>query len=158
MSDPSPEAAQPEAAAPTAEELRQVIHIVEDLTAVMSREVELLRAMRVRDFGELQDHKLGLVQTYEKHTEHLRRHPAFVEAIDPVLRAELTDVMERMHAVMSENEVAINAARAANQRVATAIVNAVQEQQSDGAGYSAKGSAGKSGARPPVSLQIDQHL
>src|SRR3546814_4753840 len=103
MSDPSPEAAQPEAAAPTAEELRQVIHIVEDLTAVMSREVELLRAMRVRDFGELQDHKLGLVQTYEKHTEHLRRHPAFVEAIDPVLRAELTDVMERMHAVMSEN-------------------------------------------------------
>src|SRR3546814_14832069 len=114
--------------------------------------------MRVRDFGELQDHKLGLVQTYEKHTEHLRRHPAFVEAIDPVLRAELTDVMERMHAVMSENEVAINAARAANQRVATAIVNAVQDQHSDGAGYSAKGSAGKSGARPPVSLQTDPHL
>src|SRR3546814_10549134 len=78
--------------------------------------------------------------------------------LDPVLRAELTDVMERMHAVMSENEVAINAARAANQRVATAIVNAVQEQQSGGAGYSAKGSAGKSGARPPVSLQIDRSV
>ena len=67
----------PEAAPPTAEELRQVIHIVEDLTAVMSREVELLRAMRVRDFGELQDHKLGLVQAYEKQTEHLRTNPAF---------------------------------------------------------------------------------
>jgi len=149
---------QPDAAPPTAEELRQVIHIVEDLTAVMSREVELLRAMRVRDFGELQDHKLGLVQSYEKQTEHLRANPAFVEAIDPVLRTELTDVMERMHAVMSENEQAINAARAANQRVATAIVNAVQEHKTESAGYSAQGRAAKAGAQPPVSLQIDQQL
>src|SRR3546814_15297859 len=96
MSDPSPEAAQAEAAAPTAEELRQVIHIVEDLTAVMSREVELLRAMRVRDFGELQAHKLGLVQAYEKHSEHLRRHPAFVEAIDPVLLIGSASCRERV--------------------------------------------------------------
>src|SRR3546814_6652922 len=86
---------QTEAAVPTAAELRQVIHIVEDLTAVMSREVELLRAMRVRDFGELQDHKLGLVQAYEKQTEHLRANPAFAAAIDPVLREELTDVIDR---------------------------------------------------------------
>lgn len=149
---------QADAAPPTAEELRQVIHIVEDLTAVMSREVELLRAMRVRDFGELQDHKLGLVQAYEKQTEHLRRNPAFAAAMDPVLRAELTDVMERMHAVMSENEQAISAARSANQRIATAIVNAVQEQKSEGTGYSAKGSSGKASARPPVSVQIDQRL
>ena len=148
----------PEAAPPTAEELRQVIHIVEDLTAVMSREVELLRAMRVRDFGELQDHKLGLVQAYEKQTEHLRSNPAFLDAIDPMLREELTDVMERMQAVMTENEQAINAARTANQRVATAIVNAVQEQHSESAGYSNKGNPGKSAAKPPVSVQIDQHL
>jgi flagellar biosynthesis/type III secretory pathway chaperone len=144
---------------PSAEELRQVIHIVEDLTAVMSREVELLRAMRVRDFGELQDHKLGLVQAYEKQTEHLRLNPAFVQALDPLVREELTDVMERMHAVMHENEQAINAARSANERVATAIVNAVQEHKAESSGYSAQGKAGgKSPARPPVSLQIDQHL
>ena len=149
---------QPQAAPPSAEELRQVIHIVEDLTAVMSREVELLRAMRVRDFGELQDHKLGLVQAYEKQTEHLRTNPAFADAIDPVLREELTDVMERMHEVMSENEQAISAARSANERVATAIVKAVQEQQGENAGYSSKGAPGKSGGKPPVSVQIDQHL
>jgi flagellar biosynthesis/type III secretory pathway chaperone len=149
---------QPDAAPPTAEELRQVIHIVEDLTAVMSREVELLRAMRVRDFGELQDHKLGLVQTYEKQTEHLRSNPAFIDAIDPVLRDELTDVMERMQEVMSENEQAINAARSANQRVATAIVHAVQEQQNEAGGYSKKGAPSKNGGKPPVSVQVDQHL
>ena len=140
---------QPDAAPPTAEELRQVIHIVEDLTAVMSREVELLRAMRVRDFGELQDHKLGLVQTYEKQTEHLRSNPAFIDAIDPVLR---------MQEVMSENEQAINAARSANQRVATAIVHAVQEQQNEAGGYSKKGAPSKNGGKPPVSVQVDQHL
>src|SRR3546814_18080081 len=94
--------------------------------------------MRGRDFGELQDHKLGLVQAYEKQTEHLRANPAFAAAIDPVLREELTDVMERMHAVMAENEQAINAARSANQRIATAIVNAVQAPQSESAGYYAK--------------------
>ncbi|WP_193371053.1 hypothetical protein [Pelagibius marinus] len=149
---------QADAAPPTPEELRQVIHIIEDLTAVMSREVELLRAMRVRDFGELQDHKLGLVQSYEKQTENLRSNPAFVAAIDPLLRDELTDVMERMHEVMSENEMAINAARTANQRVATAIVKAVEEEQSESAGYSNRGSTSKSSGKPPVSVQIDQHL
>jgi flagellar biosynthesis/type III secretory pathway chaperone len=149
---------QPEADPPTAEELRQVIHIVQDLTAVMSREVELLRAMRVRDFGELQDHKLGLVQAYEKQTEGMRANPAFADAIDPVLRDELKDVMERMHSVMSENELAINAARTANQRVATAIVNAVEEQQTENGGYSSKGGIAKPTAKPPVSVQIDQRF
>jgi flagellar biosynthesis/type III secretory pathway chaperone len=148
---------QAQAAPPSAAELRQVIHIIEDLTAVMSREIELLRAMRVRDFGELQDHKLDLVQSYEKHTADLRANPAFVAAIDPLLREELTDVMERMHGVMTENELAINAARSANQRVATAIVKAVEEQQRENAGYSNRG-AGKGQSRPPVSVQIDQHL
>src|SRR3546814_19146409 len=66
--------------------------------------------------------------------------------------------MERMHAVMAENEQAINAARSANQRIATAIVNAVQAHQSESAGYSAKGRSGKDSTRPPVSVQIDQHL
>lgn len=147
-----------DAAPPTPSELRQVIHIIEDLTAVMSREVELLRAMRVRDFGELQDHKMDLVQSYEKQTETLRGNPAFVEAIDPLLRAELTDVMERMHEVMSENEMAINAARTTNQRVATAIVKAVEEQQGESAGYSNRGGTSSSAGKPPVSVQIDQHL
>jgi len=149
---------QTQAAPPSAAGLRQVIHIIEDLTAVMSREIELLHAMRVRDFGELQDHKLGLVQSYEKHTTELRANPAFVEAIDPLLREELTDVMERMHSVMAENEQAINAARTANQRVATAIVKAVEEHQREGAGYSNHGASGKGAARPPVSVQIDQQL
>ena len=149
---------QPQAAPPTSEELRQVIHIIEDLTAVMSREVELLRAMRVRDFGELQDHKLGLVQAYEKQTEGMRSNPAFADAIDPLMREELTDVMERMHEVMSENEMAINAARTANQRIATAIVKAVEGHQGESAGYTSHGGTNRTSAKPPVSVQVDQHL
>lgn len=145
-------------APPSTAELRQIIQLVEDLTGVMSREVELLRAMRVRDFGELQDHKLALVQSYEKQTAGLRSNPAFAELIDPRLRDELTDVMERMHEVMSENEIAINAARSANQRIATAIVNAVQGQQSENGGYSKNGGVSQSNSQPPVSLQIDQQL
>jgi len=143
---------------PSPVELRQIIQLVEDLTAVMSREVDLLRAMRVRDFGELQDHKLSLVQSYEKQTAPLRSNPAFAKLIDPRLRDELTDVMERMHAVMSENEVAINAARSANQRIATAIVNAVQGEQSENSGYSKSGGVNQSTSLPPVSVQIDQQL
>jgi len=147
-----------EAAPPSPADLRHIIQLVEDLTAVMSREVELLRAMRVRDFGELQDHKLSLVQRYEKQTAPLRSNPAFAQLIDPRLREELTDVMERMHEVMSENELAINAARSANQRIATTIVNAVQTQQTENSGYSRSGSASQSASQPPVSVQIDQQL
>ena len=112
----------------------------------------------MRDFGELQDHKLSLVQSYEKQTAPLRSNPAFAQLIDPRLREELTDVMERMHAVMSENEQAINAARTANQRIATAIVNAVQTQQTENSGYSSRGGVNQSAAVPPVSVQIDQQL
>ncbi|WP_299616730.1 hypothetical protein [Pelagibius sp.] len=147
-----------QSAPPSPEELRQIISLVEDLTAVMSREVDLLRAMRVREFGELQDHKLSLVQSYEKQTSPLRSNPAFAELIDPLLREELTDVMERMHGVMNENEMAINAARKANERIATAIVNAVQGQQSESSGYSERGSLNRQAAQPPVSVQLDQHL
>ena len=143
---------------PSSAELRNIIQLVEDLTAIMSREVELLRAMRVRDFGELQDHKLSLVQSYEKQTASLRKNPAFAELIDPRLREELTDVMERMHSVMSENEHAINAARAANQRIATAIVNAVQGHQNENSGYSNSGRMSQSATLPPVSVQVDQQL
>jgi hypothetical protein len=59
---------------------------------------------------------------------------------------------------MRENEIAINAARSANERVATAIVKALHEQQTEAGGYSSRGGQNKADAKPPVSLQIDQRL
>lgn len=143
---------------PTAGAIRQVIELVGDLTHIMNQEVGLLRSMRVRDFGKLQDRKLELVQAYEQQTAGLRSDPSFVEAMDPRLREELKDVVSRMHETMRENELAIGAARAANEKLAKAILDAVTSTQPEGTGYSRSGARENTTAAPPVSVQIDQHL
>ncbi len=146
------------AVAPTLGAIRQIIELVGDLTHIMNEEVGLLRSMRVRDFGKLQDRKLQLVNAYEQQTEGLRSDRGFAETMDPLLRDELKDVVVRMHETLRENELAIGAARAANEKLAKAILEAVSSTQPDGAGYSKSGSRESASAAPPVSVQIDQHL
>ena len=136
-------------------EIRSVIDIVHDLTGLMNQETQLLRAMQIKDFSLLQERKTRLVEAYENQTRALREDPGFAAKIDPRLRAELKDVAERMQAVMAENDVAIKAARELNQRVATAIVDAVQSGKPASSVYSSRGGYQETKSAPPVSVQID---
>ncbi len=138
-----------------ADPIEAVIATVRELTEIMSREVELLRAMKVRDFSELQDRKTVLVGTYESLTKELAGRPEFFASIDPRLKAELRDITERMHGVMDTNAAAIRAAQAVNQKIANAIVDAVQSQ-SVTQGYSSGGAVTAQRAGPPVSVQVDR--
>ena len=135
--------------------IHRLIETVKELTELMSQETDLLRALQVKNFSALQDHKLALIQTYEESSALLRQDPSFAKAIDPRLRAELKDVNARMRDVMQENEMAILAAREMNQRAASAIVEAVSALRSDGSVYSGEGAYRKDKAAPPLSVQID---
>ena len=114
---------------------------------------------KLRYYGFMSSNcKLQLVNAYEQQTEGLRSDPGFAETMDPLLRGELKDVVVRMQETMRENELAIGAARAANEKLAKAILEAVSTTQPDGAGYSKSGSRESASAAPPISVQIDQHL
>ncbi|MEM7169532.1 MAG: hypothetical protein AAF530_05150 [Pseudomonadota bacterium] len=135
--------------------VKAVIGTVRELTEIMGREVELLRAMKVREFGQMQERKNTLVESYEKLAGDLKSSPAFAESIDPRLKDELRDVTERMHSVMEQNARAIQAAQSVNQRIANAIVEAVQGSPAHHR-YSPEGAMTANTAAPPVSVQVDQ--
>ena len=134
---------------------QSVVEIMRELTSLLSREVDLLRAMQIREFGRLQDRKATLINAYEQQTNDLRGDPSFAKTIDPLLRDELKDVTERMTAVVRANEQAISAAREINNRVAEAIIDAVQSTNPGNAAYSDKGGYRTKKSAPPISVQID---
>lgn len=135
--------------------IRRLIETVRALTELMAEETDLLRALQIKNFSALQEHKLALIRAYEDGSARLREDPSFAQALEPRLRAELKDVNARMREVMRENEVAILAAQAMNQRAASAIVEAVGALRSDGSAYSGKGGYAKDKSAPPLSVQID---
>jgi hypothetical protein len=134
-----------------------VIETIRELTSLMSRETELLRALQVKNFSKLQERKLALISAYEAQSDGLRKDPAFAQTLEPMLRDELKDVTARMHDVMRENQTAINAARDLNNRVATAIVEAIQSERPENALYSGHGDQRAAKNAPPLSVQLDGH-
>ncbi|TQV71283.1 hypothetical protein [Denitrobaculum tricleocarpae] len=135
--------------------IHSVINVVRDLTSLMSREIELLRAMQIQEFGVLQGQKLELISAYEDETAALREDKFATERLDERLREELRDVVGRMTETMRENEAAIRAAQTTNEKLVKVITTAVQTAQNSHIGYSKQGRQEATGA---VSLRVNQEL
>ncbi len=135
--------------------IHSIISVVRDLTNLMSREVELLRAMQIQEFSVLQGQKLELISAYEDETAALREDKFATERLDESLREELRDVVGRMTETMRENEAAIRAAQTTNEKLVKVITTAVQTAQNSHIGYSKQGTNQATGA---VSLRINQEL
>jgi hypothetical protein len=116
----------------SATRLRDLVAVIGRLIAVMDKETGLLRAMRADQIGELQAEKTRLAGLYVGMVKDMRKHPELLAAVDQAVRGELTEATLRFETVAAENERAINAARAANERVLKAIVAAVNSKRSVG--------------------------
>ena len=77
------------------------------------------------------------------------------DPLEPRLRDELADATKRMHGAMEQSRPALEAARALNNRVATAIVEAVQSERPENARYSGQGDYSSVKNAPPLSVQLD---
>ncbi len=110
--------------------VHSVIATVKGLVSVMSREVELLRAMKIKEMSLLQEEKLTLVNAYEQGTSQLKNDPSFMQHLDPLLKSELRDVIQQLNTTVKENETALLAAKTNNERLMQAVVEAVQQQKS----------------------------
>ncbi|WP_120496231.1 hypothetical protein [Kiloniella sp. EL199] len=109
--------------------VHSVIATVKGLVSVMSREIELLRVMKIKEMSQLQEQKLVLVNAYEQGSSELKKDPSFMQHLDPLLKGELRDVIQLLNTTVTENETALLAAKTSNERLMQAVVEAVQEQK-----------------------------
>ncbi len=145
----------------TTSRIDDLIQITSRLITVLEREVELLRTPPSTGLEALQEEKSVLTTAYESQARSLAGHPELLEALQPVLRAELERVTSRFQSAVSNNEVALRAARETTQRVLQAIADELGKNRRDQAGYSATGygsTASYGGGGQPISIALDEHL
>ncbi len=138
-----------------------LIQITSRLITVLEREVELLRKPPSTGLKALQEEKSVLTAAYESQARSLAGHPELLQALQPVLRAELERVTSRFQSAVSTNEAALRAARETTQRVLQAIADELDKNRRDQAGYSATGygsTASYGGGAQPISIALDQRL
>ena len=138
-----------------------LILAVSRLIFLMNHEVELLRAMRVGEISALQKEKTELTVLYEDALQMLSAEPELLEAMEPALRTELTELATQFDAAVCENTRALNAVKTSHDQLLQSIVDAVSENRSKQLAYTAQGALDnprKGRNAPPLSLTLDQRL
>lgn len=124
--------------------VRNLIVIVEALIDVLIRETTLLNSMRVAEITPLQGDKQRLTFAYQDNHRQLTKDPAPIQQLGTNERQGLGELLRALQQVATENQRAIEAAKAAGDRVLKLIVNSVKEQRSRKTGYTRAGTAGYS--------------
>lgn len=139
--------------------MMRLIELARELTSVLDREINLLRQLEISSIQELSEQKAQLTEEYRLKARELQENPGFTESLEPRLRDELEDVVDRLSETARANENALKAAMDAHDRVFRAIAGAVEAQRREGSGYSASGqhSSDQTGSTP-VSLRINESL
>lgn len=138
-----------------------LITVTSRLIGVLDHEIELLRAMEVGAIEALQEEKQALTLAYEECVTAVAGNPAVLEALEPSLRAELSELARRFDSTLAENARALHAVRDSHDRLLKAVVDAVSETRSRQKGYSARGVFARpkrSSGSSPLSLSFDQRL
>ncbi len=141
--------------------VNDLIRITSRLISVLEREVELLHTRPSTGLKALQEEKSALTAAYESQARSLSGAPELLEALQPVLRAELKRVTGQFRSAVSVNEAALRAARETTQRVLQAIADELEKNRGAQACYSAQGrssTSSRSSSRPRLSIALDQRL
>jgi len=141
--------------------IESLIRIGSRLVELMEREIALLRDMRPGGLETLQAEKTALVVAYEESLAAIKDDPKLIAACAPPIKDELMRIAAKLNVTVAANERAISAARAANERLLKAVVDAVAADRDRTSGYSRNGArAATSASRraSPVSLNIDTRL
>lgn len=137
----------------------ELLEVASRLTALMERENAHLAKHEPAGVAALQDEKLALTRAYTTQVRELQRDPAQLAALTGAVRDEMKKAFAKFDEVARRNELALKTARAVNERVLKAIIEAANAQQPRVTGYSRTGAVAKpygSAARvavaPPVSV------
>lgn len=102
--------------------VRNLIVIVEALIDVLARETALLKGMRVREITGLQGDKQRLSQAYAENHQLLSKDPAPLQQMSKTERQGLGELLGALQQIVAENARAIEAAKAAGERVLRLLI------------------------------------
>jgi hypothetical protein len=129
-----------------------LITVTSRLVALMTEEIERLRAHRPREIEELQKDKVALARAYESLVRELGKQPEVLAGLAPALRAELVATAEEFQKVLAQNEASLRAAKEVNARIIKAVADAVAESRKGNPGYSETGSIANGGRGPSAKM------
>jgi hypothetical protein len=105
------------------------VSMTDDLAGLLSRETQALEAMRINDAVALRDDKARLTRRYRAAIEELRAGRVSLREITQEERRRLSEAATRLGRVVTDNERALRAGRAAVERVVAAIARAVNAKE-----------------------------
>lgn len=139
--------------------IEDTIDVTQRLSALLEREVELLKNFKPQDIRELQRDKAELATAYERLIRELREKASLLAEVDSKLKERLRLTTQRFQMALAENERAIRAVKSVSERLMRAIVSAVAERKSSTPAYSRAGLAtGGAATAKAVSLAVNRQL
>jgi flagellar biosynthesis/type III secretory pathway chaperone len=136
--------------------------LTERLVACLEHETALLGQRQSAALAELQREKSRLTLAYETELKQLKENQATLGKIEPARLQSLTESAQRLQLAVAKNERALRAAKAVNERILTAMVDAIETGRGKPVGYTGRG------AKPPAApfrragtvsaVTIDQRL
>lgn len=107
---------------------RDLITVTARLAQVLAEEVDLLKAMRVKEIEKLQEEKLFLIDALETYKKVLVRHPEISETIPSRDKKDLEAIVDVFEDVLDENRRRLQMAKEVNHQVVKAIREVVTER------------------------------
>ena len=134
---------------------QELIDAMASLAAVLLRESELLRRMKVSETAALKPNKEALTERYATLALAVRRDPQALDRLAPARRKALASVAKGFAEVAQANERAVKGARDANEMLFRSIAQALGATDSAAQSYTRGGktpATRSSASTRPVSL------
>lgn len=112
----------------------ELVDLAEALTRLLTQETALVRALRVKEIGSLQEEKTRLTAAYQKTFKALTTANEG-ETLPPSLKETLASAGQRLATAVAENELTLRAGKVATERLIGSIVAAVREQLKNSTSY-----------------------
>ena len=112
----------------------ELVDIAERLARVLNRETELVRALRVKEIGPLQEDKTRLTALYQKTFKRLTEASSG-KALPTPLKERLSISGGRLGKAVADNELMLRVGKVATERLIGSIVDAVKKQKKTALSY-----------------------
>jgi hypothetical protein len=112
----------------------RLVDLAGRLAEMLTRETALVRAMRIKEIGPLQDAKTALTEQYQTAFKSLTSaHDG--KSLPAAIKEQLAVSGQLLAAAVADNELALRVGKVATETLIGSIIAAVKEQKKSGRSY-----------------------